>query len=115
MLGLIAGDITRSVYEFASRRTKAFRLLFHKKSHFTDGMVCTVAVADAAVNESHPARALQDWVGATGTAAAGASAWRCGALTAIRSPMADGKRRHAGGAGMTAGPGALEDHITRDA
>ncbi|MDZ5455275.1 ADP-ribosylglycohydrolase family protein [Azohydromonas lata] len=61
MLGTVAGDIAGSVYEFANRRTKDFGPLFHERSRFTDDTVCTVAVADALVNERDPVRALQDW------------------------------------------------------
>lgn len=61
MLGAIIGDIVGSVYEFNNYRSKDFEPLFHRKAFFTDDTVCTVAVADALVNNRHPAEALKDW------------------------------------------------------
>jgi ADP-ribosylglycohydrolase len=61
MLGAIIGDIVGSVYEFNNFRSKDFGPLFHRKAFFTDDTVCTVAVADALVNNRHPAEALKDW------------------------------------------------------
>lgn len=61
MLGTIVGDIAGSIYEFNNRRTKEFGPLFHERSRFTDDTVCTVAVADALVNERDPVQALQEW------------------------------------------------------
>ncbi len=61
MLGAIIGDIVGSVYEFNNFRSKDFEPLFHRKAFFTDDTVCTVAVADALVNNRHPAQALKDW------------------------------------------------------
>lgn len=61
MLGAIIGDIVGSVYEFNNFCSKAFEPLFHRKAFFTDDTVCTVAVADALVNNRHPAEALKDW------------------------------------------------------
>jgi hypothetical protein len=61
MLGSIAGDIASSVYECANRRTKAFGPLFGERPHFTGDTMCTVAVADALINERDVTRALLDW------------------------------------------------------
>ncbi len=61
MLGAIIGDIVGSVYEFNNFRSKDFEPLFHRKAFFTDDTVCTVAVADALVNNRHPAESLKDW------------------------------------------------------
>jgi ADP-ribosyl-[dinitrogen reductase] hydrolase len=61
MLGAVIGDIVGSVYEFNNHRAKDFSPFFHPKAFFTDDTVCTVAVADALVNESHPAESLKDW------------------------------------------------------
>jgi ADP-ribosylglycohydrolase len=61
MIGAIIGDIVGSVYEFRNYRAKDFQPLFHRGAFFTDDTVCTVAVADALVNDRHPAHALKDW------------------------------------------------------
>jgi len=61
MLGAIIGDIVGSVYEFRNHRSKVFEPFFHPNAFYTDDTVCTVAVADALVNDRHPAQALKDW------------------------------------------------------
>ena len=61
MLGAIIGDIVGSVYEWKNVRRKDFGPLFHPDAFYTDDTVCTVAVADALVNDLHPGRALKDW------------------------------------------------------
>ena len=61
MLGAIIGDIVGSIYEFNNYRAKDFQPLFHRRAYFTDDTVCTVAIADALVNDRHPALALKDW------------------------------------------------------
>ncbi|WP_153114800.1 ADP-ribosylglycohydrolase family protein [Rhodocyclus tenuis] len=61
MLGAIIGDIVGSIYEFRNYRAKDFQPFFHPGAFFTDDTVCTVAVADALVNDRHPAQALKDW------------------------------------------------------
>jgi ADP-ribosylglycohydrolase len=61
MLGAVIGDIVGSVYEWNNVRHKDFGPLFHPKAFFTDDTVCTVAVADALVNERHAGEALKDW------------------------------------------------------
>ena len=61
MLGAIIGDIVGSVYEFRNHRSKVFEPFFHPNAFYTDDTICTVAVADALVNDRHPAQALKDW------------------------------------------------------
>ncbi len=61
MLGAIIGDIVGSVYEFRNHRAKTFEPFFHRQASYTDDTVCTIAVADALVNDRHPAEALKDW------------------------------------------------------
>ena len=61
MLGTVIGDIVGSVYEFRNFKSKTFQPLFHPHAKFTDDTVCTVAVADAIVNDRDPAESLQDW------------------------------------------------------
>jgi ADP-ribosyl-[dinitrogen reductase] hydrolase len=61
MLGAVIGDIVGSVYEWNNVRRKDFGPLFHPKAFFTDDTVCTVAVADALVNEHHAGEALKKW------------------------------------------------------
>lgn len=61
MLGAIIGDIVGSVYEFNNHRAKDFEPFFHKKASFTDDTVCTIAVADALINDRHAGASLKDW------------------------------------------------------
>ncbi len=62
MLSAIIGDIVGSVYEFNNYRAKDFTPFFHPKAFFTDDTVCTIAVADALVNEDKdPALTLLEW------------------------------------------------------
>lgn len=61
MLGAIIGDTAGSVYEWQNVRRKDFGPLFDSKAFYTDDTVCTVAVADALVNDRHPGEALKDW------------------------------------------------------
>lgn len=61
MLGAVIGDIIGSVYEFNNYKAKGFHPFFHPKAFFTDDTVCTVAVADALLNQHDPATALRDW------------------------------------------------------
>jgi ADP-ribosyl-[dinitrogen reductase] hydrolase len=61
MLGAITGDIVGSVYEFNNLRRKDFEPLFHQDSKFTDDTVCTVAIADALLQDKDPAQTLRDW------------------------------------------------------
>ena len=61
MLGAIIGDIVGSVYEFNNYRAKNFTPFFHRRAFYTDDTVCTIAVADALINERHPGEALKEW------------------------------------------------------
>lgn len=61
MLGAVIGDIVGSVYEWNNVRRKDFGPLFDSKAFYTDDTVCTVAVADALVNERHAGEALKEW------------------------------------------------------
>lgn len=61
MFGTIIGDIVGSVYEFNNYKAKDFQPFFHPKAFFTDDTVCTVAVADALLNQRDPAVVLRDW------------------------------------------------------
>lgn len=61
MLGAIIGDIVGSVYEFNNYKAKDFQPFFHPQAFFTDDTVCTVAIADALLNQRDPALALRDW------------------------------------------------------
>ena len=61
MLGAIIGDIVGSVYEFNNYRAKNFTPFFHRRAFYTDDTVCTIAIADALINERHPGVALKDW------------------------------------------------------
>lgn len=60
MIGAIIGDIAGSVYEFSNTTTKDFPL-FKKESAFTDDTICTIAIADAAMNGWNYKDALVDW------------------------------------------------------
>lgn len=61
MLGAVIGDIVGSVYEWNNVRRKDFGPLFDSKAFYTDDTVCTLAVADALVNEKHAGEALKEW------------------------------------------------------
>lgn len=60
MLGAIIGDIAGSIYEFNNHRSKEFEF-FGRGADFTDDTVCTIAVADALLNDLDPAQALAAW------------------------------------------------------
>ena len=49
MIGTIIGDIAGSDYEFDNTSDYNFRM-FGKESDFTDDTICTLAVADALLN-----------------------------------------------------------------
>ena len=51
MIGVLAGDIIGSVYEFTKHKHYDFQPLFHVKSKFTDDTICTLAVMKS-INES---------------------------------------------------------------
>jgi ADP-ribosylglycohydrolase len=61
MLGAIVGDIVGSFYEFAHWKKRDFQPLFHPKADFTDDTVCTVAVAQALLENRDPAACLREW------------------------------------------------------
>jgi ADP-ribosyl-[dinitrogen reductase] hydrolase len=61
MIGAIVGDIVGSVYEFDNLRRTDFEPLFHPDSDFTDDTVCTIAVAQALLDDVDPALVLLDW------------------------------------------------------
>lgn len=61
MLGAVIGDIVGSVYEWNNVKTKEFGPLFHDNAFYTDDTICTIAVADALVNNRHPGEALLAW------------------------------------------------------
>ena len=60
MLGAIVGDIVGSIYEFNNHRSKEFEF-FGEGVDFTDDTVCTIAIADALLNDRDPAEALRYW------------------------------------------------------
>jgi ADP-ribosylglycohydrolase len=59
MIGAIAGDISRSVYEHHQIKTKDFPL-FHPRCRFTNDTVLTVAVADAILTGSPYERSVHE-------------------------------------------------------
>lgn len=54
MLGVIAGDIIGSVYEFTKHKQYDFTPLFHEKAKFTDDTICVTAVMKSLVNNTPP-------------------------------------------------------------
>ena len=60
MLGAIVGDILGSSFDCYPTKTKKFELL-DNKSHFTDDIVMTVAVADSLMNRIPYVESLQMW------------------------------------------------------
>lgn len=60
MLGAIIGDIVGSRFEFNGQPTEGFEL-FTDECDFTDDTICTVAIADAILNERSYKDALVDW------------------------------------------------------
>lgn len=60
MIGTIIGDIAGSCYEFNNTSDYNFPLFSHEKD-FTDDTVCTVAVADAILNNTDYQTALRKW------------------------------------------------------
>lgn len=61
MIGAIAGDIVGSVYEWNNYKAKDFQPLFRHDCFYTDDTICTIAVADALLNDKHPAACLKEW------------------------------------------------------
>ena len=60
MLGAIIGDILGSRFEFGNAPRKGFEL-FTNECCFTDDTICTIAVADAVLNERSYQEALLEW------------------------------------------------------
>lgn len=60
MIGAIIGDIVGSTYEFHNTRDYDFEL-FPQGSSFTDDTVCTIAIADAILNDIPYRDSLIEW------------------------------------------------------
>lgn len=60
MLGAIIGDIVGSRYEFDATNDYNFEL-FSDKNSFTDDTICTIAIADAVLNNRDYGESLHDW------------------------------------------------------
>ena len=60
MLGAIIGDIVGSRFEFGGQPQKDFTL-FTNECSYTDDTICTVAVADAVLNNRDYKESLLDW------------------------------------------------------
>lgn len=60
MLGAIIGDIVGSIYEFDNTSDYNFPLFTPEKS-FTDDTICTIAVADAALNGDNYQEYMRQW------------------------------------------------------
>lgn len=60
MLGAIVGDVIGSRFEFSNRLSTQFKL-FAKECSFTDDTVCTIAVADAILNNLDFGQTLRRW------------------------------------------------------
>ena len=60
MLGAIIGDIVSSRYEFANTHTTDFEL-FTPYNNFTDDTICTIAVADAILQNKSFKDSLLYW------------------------------------------------------
>lgn len=61
MLGAIIGDIVGSRFEFNPTNDYLFDPLFHPSCQFTDDTICTIAVADAILNNRSYKDAVHDW------------------------------------------------------
>ena len=60
MIGAIIGDIVGSRFEFSDAPTEGFDL-FTPECSFTDDTVCTIAIADAILNEKPYKDTLHEW------------------------------------------------------
>ncbi len=58
MLGVIAGDIIGSKYEFTNDKRYHFKPLFHPKSKYTDDTICTTAVMRSLSNDTCPVETM---------------------------------------------------------
>lgn len=54
MIGVIAGDIIGSVYEFTKHKQYDFSPLFHKKAKYTDDTICVTAIMKSIINQTPP-------------------------------------------------------------
>ena len=60
MKGAIIGDVVGSIYEFNNTQNPAFPLL-SDDSTFTDDTICTIAIADAYLNNKNYSQSLKEW------------------------------------------------------
>ena len=60
MIGAIIGDIVGSRFEFGAVPQKGFEL-FTPDCAYTDDTICTMAIADAVLNERDYQESLLDW------------------------------------------------------
>ena len=60
MIGAIIGDIVGSRFEFGAAPQKGFEL-FTSDCSYTDDTICTIAIADAVLNERDYQESLLDW------------------------------------------------------
>ena len=58
MLGVIAGDIIGSKYEFSKVKRYDFTPLFHPKSKYTDDTICTTAVMKSIIDNACPIQTM---------------------------------------------------------
>lgn len=58
MLGVIAGDIIGSKYEFSKVKRYDFEPLFHPKSKYTDDTICTTAVMKSILKNACPIKTM---------------------------------------------------------
>ena len=58
MLGVIAGDIIGSKYEFSKVKRYDFEPLFHPKSKYTDDTICTTAIMKSIIDEACPVQTM---------------------------------------------------------
>lgn len=61
MIGVIAGDIIGSVYEFSKKIPYSFEPLFHPAAKFTDDTICSLAVMDSILQNTSPQDSLHTW------------------------------------------------------
>ena len=60
MIGAIIGDIVGSRFEFGAAPQQGFEL-FTPDCSYTDDTICTIAIADAVLNERDYQESLLDW------------------------------------------------------
>lgn len=61
MIGAIIGDIAGSRFEFDNTNDYGFKLFDRDKCKFTDDTICTIAIADAALNHKDYGDSLKEW------------------------------------------------------